>query len=115
MPPASGTIIPAGAGGNGAPVQAPADQNPTPQFQITLGTTQGDFVIAASDTVNDLYDQAKNWMNISDEAARITDGQIRSCTLQEVDPNTGNYVDSKSYPCSDKKEVLAKVHLMGAR
>lgn len=80
-----------------------------------LETTQGDFVIAASDTVNGLYDQAKNFLNISDQGAQINDGQVDKVTLQEVDPNTGDYVDGQSYPVTDKKDVLAKVHLMGAR
>ena len=50
--------------------QAPGqDAGNTPEFQLVLRTTDGDHVIAASDTVNDLVDQAKYWMNVTDTAA----------------------------------------------
>ncbi len=85
------------------------------QFQIELLTTDGNFNIAASQTVNDLVRQAKYWLNITDRGMKLRDDQIRTVTLQELDPDTGNYVNGASLPVASKKQVLIAIHKLGAR
>ncbi len=85
------------------------------QFQVNLTTVTGDYIIAASDTVNDLVDQAKYWLGSTSTGMQLTDGQVRSITLQELDPATGAYVNGESLPVEDKKDILAQVRLLGAR
>ena len=91
------------------------DVGNTPQFQLMLRTTQGDFIMGASDTVNDLVDQARFWLNASDTGAQITDGQVRSVILQELDPATGAYVDGKELPVQTKQQVIQQARAIGAR
>lgn len=91
------------------------DAGATPQFQLLLRTTGGDFIIAASDTVNDLVDQARYWLNATDTGAQLTDGQVRSVILQELDPATGAYVDGTELPVQTKQQVIAQARVIGAR
>lgn len=89
--------------------------NPTPQFQLVLRATDGDHVMAASETVNDLVDQAKYWLNASDEGAAITDAMVTSVVLQEVDPATGSFVDSQELPVEGRGDILGAARQIGAR
>lgn len=100
-----------------ADAAAPGEEqdNPTPQFQLVLRTTDGDNVIAASDTVNDLVDQAKYWLQASPTGAQLVDSQVRSIILQELDPKTGAYVDGQELPVTDKADVLTQARKLGAR
>lgn len=91
------------------------DAGNTPQFQLLLRTTQGDFVIAASDTVNDLVDKARYWMNATDTGAQLLDSQVRSVILQELDPKTGAYVDSTELPVKTKQQIIQQARTIGAR
>ena len=91
------------------------EQSPTPQFQLVLMTRTGQFVIGASDTVNDLVDQAKYWLQGSSAGAQLVDTDVQSIILQEVDPATGEYVDGETLPVEDKKDVITQARNLGAR
>ena len=91
------------------------DAGNTPQFQLLLRTTDGDKILAASDTVNDMVDQARFWLNATDEGAKLNDSQVRSLILQELDPQTGAYVDSQEIPVSSKQQVIQAARQLGAR
>ena len=96
--------------------QAPGqDAGNFPQFQLVLRATDGDHVLGASDTVNDLVEQAKIWLNATDAGAAITDAMVRSIILQEVDLVTGNYVDGEELPVESKQDVVAQARNLGAR
>jgi hypothetical protein len=86
-----------------------------PEFQLLLRATDGDHVMAASDTVNDLVEQSKIWLNATDEGATITDASVRSIILQQVDPATGAYVDGEELPVESKQDVVAQARNLGAR
>lgn len=107
-----------------APVPAPEgeqalppgeDVGNTPQFQLLLREVAGDHILGASDTVNDLVDQAKIWLNATDAGAAITDASVRSIILQEVDPATGAYVDGEELPVESKQDVVTQARNLGAR
>lgn len=91
------------------------DAGNVPQFQLLLRATDGDHVMAASDTVNDLVEQSKIWLNATDAGAAITDASVRSIILQEVDPATGAYVDGEELPVESKQDVVAQARNLGAR
>ena len=91
------------------------DAGNTPQFQLLLRATDGDHIMATSDTVNDLVGQAKIWLNASDEGMAITDAQVRSIILQELDPQTGAYVDSQELPVESKGDIITQARKIGAR
>ena len=101
------------AGEKGMPLGQ--DAGNTPQFQLMLRTTKGDFIMGASDTVNDLVDQARYWLNATDTGAQLNDGEVRSVLLQELDPKTGAYVDSKELPVQTKQQVIQQARTIGAR
>lgn len=86
-----------------------------PQFQIDLRTRQGSFIIAASDTVNDLVDRAKAWMGTTDQSGALTDNDVQEVALMEVNPETGDFTDMEVLPVEDKKDVITKVRQLGAR
>lgn len=86
-----------------------------PQFQLVLRASDGDHVMGASSTVNELVEQAQYWLNASDEGIAIKDSQVRSVILQEVDPATGAYVDSREIPVDTKQQVIQAARTMGAR
>lgn len=96
--------------------QAPGqDVGNTPQFQLMLKASTGSYLLGASDTVNDLVDQAKYWIQASSTGAQLVDGQLRSIILQELDPKTGAYVDSEELPVNDKADVVRQARALGAR
>lgn len=94
---------------------SPEQATEGPQFQVNLSTTTGPYLIASSDTVNDLVDQAKYWLGSTDSGMQLNDGQVQSVTLQELDPQTGNYVDGQAVPVASKAEVVSAIRDMGAR
>ena len=100
--------------GEGDASRAP-QQSATPQFQLLLRSTAGDNVIAASNTVNDLVDQARFWINASDTGAQMLDSAVRSIILQELDPTTGAYVDSTELPVESKQDIITQARNIGAR
>lgn len=91
------------------------DVGAIPQFQLLLRATDGDHVLGASDTVNDLVDQAKIWLNSTSGGSAITDAQVRSIILQEVDPTTGAYVDGEELPVESRADIVAQARTLGAR
>ena len=91
------------------------DAGATPQFQLLLRATDGDHIMAASDTVNDLVEQAKFWLNAGDAGNALTDAMVRSIILQELDPATGAYVDSTELPVESKADVIKQARAIGAR
>lgn len=91
------------------------EESVVPQFQLVLITDDGQYVIGASDTVNDLVDQAKIWLQSSTTGQQLVDSQVRSIILQEVDPNTGDYVDGEELPVTDKADVITQARTLGAR
>jgi hypothetical protein len=91
------------------------EDSPTPQFQLVLLTDADQFVIAASDTVNDMVEQAKIWLQSSTAGQQLVDSQVRSIILQEVDPATGDYVDGEEIPVADKADVVTQARNLGAR
>ena len=96
--------------------QAPGqDVGNTPQFQLMLRTDTGDYLVGASDTVNDLVDQAKYWIQASSTGAQLVDTQLRSIMLQELDPQTGAYVDGEELPVENKADVVRQARALGAR
>lgn len=96
-----------------APV--PPAENPTPQFQIDLETRKGNFVIAASDTVNDLVDHAKAWLGATSEGGALLDNDVISITLMEVDPATGEYMGGESIPVESKQDIITQLRNLGGR
>lgn len=91
------------------------DAGNIPEFQLLLRTTEGDHILGASDTVNDLVDQAKAWMGASTAGGALLDSQVRSIILQQVDPQTGAYVDGEELPVESKQDVIAQARNLGAR
>lgn len=71
--------------------------------------------MAASNTVNDLVDQVRDWLERSSAGQGIYDDQVLSVILYELDPKTGAYVFSQKLPATSRREIINKTRELGGR
>lgn len=88
-------------------------ENKFDRYRVFVNATQGRFLVASSHTVNDLVDQIKVWMK-SGEGRYVTDDEVQSVEMYELDPN-GGVVDTQKVAINNIKDLLKASDEMGAR
>lgn len=85
------------------------------KYRILLQTTRGSYYVAASNSVNGLANLVLDWFNNSSAGRSVYDDMVKTVSLMKLNPDTGAYEHDASLPVTDRKDVLAKVRLLGAR
>jgi hypothetical protein len=85
------------------------------KYRLYLQTSAGSYVMAASDTVNDLVDQVREWLDRTSSGRGVYDDTVQAVVLYELDPDTGAYVFSKKLPASSRREIINKTRELGGR
>lgn len=84
------------------------------KYRLYLQAQSGSYVMAASNTVNDLVAQVTYWLTRS-TGQSVYDDQVRNVILYVLDKKTGAYVFDKRLPVTSRKDVITKVRLLGGR
>lgn len=85
------------------------------KYRLYLQTKNGGYAMAASNTVNDLVDQVRDWLERSSAGQGVYDDLILAVILYELDPDTGAYVFSKKLPVSSRRDIINKTRELGGR
>lgn len=86
-----------------------------PEYTATLHTAVDTYTIANGDSVNGLEDQARFWLGLTTAGTKVQDGQVRSVTLQQQNPNTGALVKTQTLNAEGRQDALTELHNLGAR
>lgn len=102
------------------PAQAPivAEHNGEgnfPKFTATLHTAVDTYTVANGDSVNGLEDQARFWLGLTTDGINVQDGQVRSVTLQEQNPETGALIKTTTKDADGRQDAITELHRLGAR
>lgn len=85
------------------------------KYRVFLDTSSGGFYAATSDTVNNLVDLVKYWLERTSAGMYLPPESKGNIILQELDENTGAYKRSEQLPFDDKGDILTKIRLLGGR
>lgn len=85
------------------------------KYRLYLQTTRGSYVMAASDTVNDLVLQTLEWLQTTGPGRSVYDDMVQSVVLYSLDADTGAYVFSRKVPATSRDDIIKKVRELGGR
>lgn len=95
------------------------------KYRLYVFSAQGTFAAGASNTVNDLVEVVKMWLenttagrsitDLYDKQGRLEYSDARGVALYELDKKTGAYVQSKQLPATDRADIIKKTHALGGR
>ena len=95
------------------------------KYRLYVFSARGSYAAGASNTVNDLVDQVRAWLNdtadgrsivdLYDKQGRLEYSDARAVALYELDKKTGSYVQSKQLPARDRAEIVKQTHALGGR
>lgn len=78
-------------------------------------TTRGRLLAAASDSVNGLADIVKYWLEETPTGRAVYDDQLQAVALYQFDEATAQYINMGQMPTNSRKDLIAKVRVLGAR
>lgn len=95
------------------------------KYRLYVFSARGTFFAASSNTVNDLVDLVRSWLqntpdgrsvvDLYDPKGRLEYSDARGVALYTLDPDTGAYVISKQVPATDRADIIKKTHALGGR
>lgn len=85
------------------------------KYRVYINTPYGGYYAAASNTVNDLVDLIKYWLERTSAGVYLPPEVKGTVTLQQIDPATGAYQNQKQLPFKDREDIITQVRLLGAR
>lgn len=86
------------------------------KYRIFLNSGTGQFVVAASNTVNDLVNLTKAWLSQTTPGMYLPANATGYLILQELDENTGVYKGgSPKIFFESKKDIITKLRELGGR
>lgn len=85
------------------------------QYRIYLNTPTAGYIIAASNTVNDLVNLSKYWLTNTNAGLQLPSNVSGILTLQQLDPATGAYVTSERAEYKSKKDIITQLRKLGGR
>lgn len=104
------------------------------KYRVFIQTSRGGYFAAASNSVNGLAPMVANWLENTSVGRSITDiydtipgknggvsrkvfshSDVQSVNIYVYDRKQGDYVRSSSLPADDRKDIIKKIRLLGAR
>jgi hypothetical protein len=85
------------------------------KYRVYINTPAGGYYAATSNTVNNLVDLIKYWLERTSAGVYLPPEVKGTVVLQEIDEATGSYRNQESLPFTDKGDIITKVRLLGAR
>lgn len=85
------------------------------QFRVYIQTPTGGYYAATSETVNNLVELIKYWLERTSAGVYLQPNVKGNVILQEIDPTTGAYHTQETLPFKNKKDILTKARMLGAR
>lgn len=85
------------------------------KYRIYLTGPTGSYFVATSDTVNNLVDLTKYWLERTSAGSYLPDEAKGQVVLQQVDETTGAYRFQEALPYKNRKDIITQVRKLGGR
>ena len=85
------------------------------RYRILVTTPTGQYIVATSNTVNDLVDLTKSWFLNTSEGIYLPDNTYGLIILQQLDPVTGAYRNSEQIGYEGKDTIINQLRKLGGR
>lgn len=85
------------------------------KYRIFLNTPGGNFIVAASNTVNDLVDLTRAWLTTTTAGQYLPENVKGYLILQMLDEVTGAYMGGEKVPFEDKDDIITQLRIIGGR
>jgi len=85
------------------------------KYRVFINTPTGGYNAAASNTVNNLVELIKYWLERTSAGVYLPPDVKGTVTLQMLDETTGAYKKQESLAFEDKGDIITKVRKLGAR
>lgn len=85
------------------------------KYRIYLSTPAGAFIMAASNTVNNLVELAKYWLTRTNAGIYLPPEVRGTVQIHELDEATGAYRRSVGKSFKNKKDIITQLRKMGGR
>lgn len=85
------------------------------RYRIYLNTAAGGYIVATSNTVNDLVGLTKQWLEQTSAGYYMPEETSGTIVLQQLDKKTGAYVAEERIPFRDKTEIIGNLRKLGGR
>ena len=85
------------------------------KYRVYVASRTGNYVVAASDTVNNLVSLVKYWMENTSAGMYLPEESSGTVVVHVLDPATGAYKVGKGASYKDKDDIITQLRKMGAR
>lgn len=85
------------------------------KYRVYINTPAGGFVAAASNTVNNLVQLVRYWMESTSVGMSLDEEVKGTVSIHTLNPETGAYVRGSGKSFEDKRDIITKLREMGAR
>jgi hypothetical protein len=97
------------------PVDAEMNPSGYKKYRVYLNTNMGGFFIASSNTVNNLVDLSKYWLERTTAGMSLPESIKGHALIQVLNEETGAYVGQTTLPFQNKDEIVEQVRKLGGR
>jgi hypothetical protein len=84
------------------------------KYRLFLDTQRGGYFLGAVNSVNDLLEMARRWLEGS-IGSRVYDDEVATLIIMKLDDRTGSYILDNRISVSSRDGILRKLHDMGGR
>jgi len=85
------------------------------KYRIFLSVPGGQYIVATSNTVNDLVRLTSSWLSNTSAGQYIAEDARGYVVLQQLDPKTGAYRGGQQLLFEDKQDIITQLRLIGGR
>ncbi len=85
------------------------------KYRVFIQTTRGGYFASASNTVNGLAPLVASWLERTSVGRSVYDDVVKAVILYVLDKKQGNYVRSASLPADNRRDIIKKIRMLGAR
>jgi len=85
------------------------------KYRVYVSSRTGNYIVAASNTVNNLVSLVKYWMQNTSAGLYLPEESSGTVTVHVLDENTGAYRAGKGLSYKDKADIITQLRKMGAR
>lgn len=88
---------------------------PYKRYRVYVSTPVGQYIVATSNTVNDLVDLTKLWLTNTSPGMYMPERVNGYLVVQQLDPTTGAYRGGEQIVFESKDEIIARLRELGGR
>lgn len=85
------------------------------KYRVYLNSNAGGFFVASSNTVNNLVELSKFWLERTTAGMTLPDNVNGFALIQVLNEKTGNYVGQTQLPFTRKDEIIEQIRKLGGR